>query len=110
MSTSVLKAEEIDAAQAIQHADDLERDRAFRRSPAAPAAFCRIRSVACFRSSGRSSATRSPRRPAQAIAEPGEPKPDLLGDYLRYVAKAPGPKIAVGWDRDEPAGPGRAVR
>ena len=38
--------------------------------------------------------------------EPDEPKQDLLGDYLRYVAKTPGPKIAVGWDRDEPAGLG----
>jgi len=41
-----------------------------------------------------------------AAPEPDEPKQDLLGDYLRYVAKTPGPKIAVGWDRDEPAGLG----
>jgi regulator of RNase E activity RraA len=38
--------------------------------------------------------------------EPGEPMPDLLGDYLRYVAAMPGPKIAVGWDLDEPPGLG----
>ena len=31
---------------------------------------------------------------------------DLLGDYLRYVAAMPGPKIAVGWDLDEPPGLG----
>ena len=35
-----------------------------------------------------------------------EAKVDLLGDYLRYVASVPGPKIAVGWDLDEPAGLG----
>jgi len=38
--------------------------------------------------------------------EPGEATPDLLGDYLRYVASMPGPKIAVGWDLDEPPGLG----
>ena len=41
-----------------------------------------------------------------APPEPGEPKTDLLGDYLRYVAGMPGPKIAVGWDRDNPPGLG----
>ncbi len=41
-----------------------------------------------------------------AVPEPGEPKTDLLGDYLRYVAGMAGPKIAVGWDRDEPPGLG----
>jgi 4-hydroxy-4-methyl-2-oxoglutarate aldolase len=40
------------------------------------------------------------------VPEPGEPKTDLLGDYLRYVAGVPGPKIAVGWDRDDPPGLG----
>jgi 4-hydroxy-4-methyl-2-oxoglutarate aldolase len=35
-----------------------------------------------------------------------ESKVDLLGDYLRYVAAMPGPKISVGWDLDEPAGLG----
>ncbi len=40
------------------------------------------------------------------VPEPGEPKTDLLGDYLRYVAATPGPKIAVGWDRDDPPGLG----
>jgi 4-hydroxy-4-methyl-2-oxoglutarate aldolase len=35
-----------------------------------------------------------------------EAKVDLLGDYLRYVAAMPGPKISVGWDLDEPAGLG----
>jgi regulator of RNase E activity RraA len=38
--------------------------------------------------------------------EPGDAAPDLLGDYLRYVAAMPGPKIAVGWDLDEPPGLG----
>jgi 4-hydroxy-4-methyl-2-oxoglutarate aldolase len=32
--------------------------------------------------------------------------PDLNGDYLRYVAAQPGPKVAVGQDLDEPAGLG----
>jgi 4-hydroxy-4-methyl-2-oxoglutarate aldolase len=41
-----------------------------------------------------------------AVPEPGEPTTDLLGNYLRYVAGIPGPKIAVGWDRDEPPGLG----
>jgi 4-hydroxy-4-methyl-2-oxoglutarate aldolase len=36
----------------------------------------------------------------------GETQVDLLGDYLRYVASVPGPKIAVGWDLDEPPGLG----
>src|SRR5215468_8878944 len=31
-----------------------------------------------------------------------ESTPDLLGEYLRYVAAAPGPKIAVGEDLDDP--------
>ena len=38
--------------------------------------------------------------------ELGETQVDLLGDYLRYVASVPGPKIAVGWDLDEPPGLG----
>jgi 4-hydroxy-4-methyl-2-oxoglutarate aldolase len=33
-------------------------------------------------------------------------QPDLLGDYLRYIAQMPGPKIAVGWDLDDPPGLG----
>jgi len=36
----------------------------------------------------------------------GEPSLDLLGDYLRYVASHPGPKIAVGQDLDDPPGLG----
>ncbi|MHC5537553.1 RraA family protein, partial [Singulisphaera rosea] len=35
-----------------------------------------------------------------------ETPPDLLGDYLRYVAAQPGPKIAVGQDLDNPPGLG----
>ena len=35
-----------------------------------------------------------------------ENKVDQLGDYLRYVASVPGPKIAVCWDLDEPPGLG----
>jgi 4-hydroxy-4-methyl-2-oxoglutarate aldolase len=38
--------------------------------------------------------------------EPGEASVDLLGDYLRYVAGHPGPKIAVGQDLDDPPGLG----
>src|SRR5579859_6973105 len=38
--------------------------------------------------------------------EPGEVSVDLLGDYLRYVAGHPGPKIAVGQDLDDPPGLG----
>jgi regulator of RNase E activity RraA len=37
---------------------------------------------------------------------PGERPADLLGDYLRYVAAQPGPKIAVGEDLDDPPGLG----
>jgi regulator of RNase E activity RraA len=35
-----------------------------------------------------------------------EPSIDLLGDYLRYVASHPAPKIAVGQDLDDPPGLG----
>ena len=35
-----------------------------------------------------------------------EPSPDIINDYFRYVAAAPGPKIAVGQDLDEPPGLG----
>jgi regulator of RNase E activity RraA len=41
-----------------------------------------------------------------AKPELGEPSVDLLGDYLRYVAAQPGPKIAVGEDLDDPPGLG----
>ncbi len=41
-----------------------------------------------------------------APPEPGEPQPDLLGDYFRYVAGRPGPKVAVGQDLDDPPGLG----
>src|SRR6202012_1606096 len=41
-----------------------------------------------------------------ARPEPGEASPDLLGDYFRYVAAQPGPKIAVGQDLDDPPGLG----
>ncbi len=38
---------------------------------------------------------------------PDEPQqPDLLGDYFRYVASQPGPKIAVAQDLDDPPGLG----
>jgi regulator of RNase E activity RraA len=44
---------------------------------------------------------------AQTRAEPPtEPAPDILGDYFRYVAAQPGPKIAVGEDLDNPPGLG----
>jgi 4-hydroxy-4-methyl-2-oxoglutarate aldolase len=45
-------------------------------------------------------------RTRATVPEPGESKVDLLGDYLRYVAATPGPKIAVGWDLDDPPGLG----
>jgi regulator of RNase E activity RraA len=35
-----------------------------------------------------------------------DPTPDILADYLRYVAAQPGPKIAVGEDLDNPPGLG----
>jgi 4-hydroxy-4-methyl-2-oxoglutarate aldolase len=41
-----------------------------------------------------------------APLEPGKAEPDLLGDYFRYVASHPGPKIAVGQDLDDPPGLG----
>ena len=41
-----------------------------------------------------------------AAPEPGYPEPDMLGDYLRYVAAQAGPKIAVGEDLDDPPGLG----
>jgi regulator of RNase E activity RraA len=41
-----------------------------------------------------------------AVPDSGEKRIDLLPDYLRYVAAQPGPKIAVGWDADEPPGLG----
>jgi len=46
---------------------------------------------------------------SQTRAEPpiaDEVLRDLLGDYLRYVASEPGPKIAVGEDLDDPPGLG----
>lgn len=46
---------------------------------------------------------------SQTRAEPpakGEKQPDLLPDYLRYVASIPGPKIAVAEDLDDPPGLG----
>ncbi len=39
-------------------------------------------------------------------APPDGPAPDLTGDYLRYVAAQPGPKVAVGQDLDDPTGLG----
>lgn len=44
---------------------------------------------------------------SQTRAAPHEDAPpDLNADYYRYVAEAPGPKIAVGQDLDDPAGLG----
>jgi 4-hydroxy-4-methyl-2-oxoglutarate aldolase len=44
---------------------------------------------------------------AQTMAAPPTEKgPDLIADYFRYVAAAPGPKIAVGQDLDTPPGLG----
>jgi 4-hydroxy-4-methyl-2-oxoglutarate aldolase len=45
-------------------------------------------------------------RTRASVPELDESPADLLGAYLRYVAAAPGPKIAVGWDLDEPPGLG----
>jgi regulator of RNase E activity RraA len=45
-------------------------------------------------------------RTRAAKPEPNETTADLLGDYLRYVAAMPGPKIAVGCDLDDPPGLG----
>jgi regulator of RNase E activity RraA len=41
-----------------------------------------------------------------APPQPGEPTPDLLADYLRYVAAQPGPKVSVAEDLDQPPGLG----
>jgi regulator of RNase E activity RraA len=49
-------------------------------------------------------AVTSKTRAAPPVA--GEPVPDLLADYLRYVADQPGPKVSVAEDLDEPAGLG----
>jgi regulator of RNase E activity RraA len=44
---------------------------------------------------------------SQTIASPpSKAEPDLAPDYYRYVATQPGPKVAVGEDRDQPAGLG----
>jgi 4-hydroxy-4-methyl-2-oxoglutarate aldolase len=44
---------------------------------------------------------------AQTQASPPDgPTEDILADYFRYVAAAPGPKIAVGQDLDDPPGLG----
>lgn len=44
---------------------------------------------------------------SRTMAAPGGTKgPDLLADYLRYVASVPGPKVAVGQDLDDPPGLG----
>ena len=47
---------------------------------------------------------RSPRRRAPRLTR--TTPPDLNADYYRYVAEAPGPKIAVGQDLDDPPGLG----
>ena len=44
---------------------------------------------------------------SQTQASPTEESsPDIIADYFRYVAAAPGPKIAVGQDLDDPPGLG----
>ena len=41
----------------------------------------------------------------EAAPEPAS-DPDRTGDYLRYVAAVPGPKVAIGQDQDDPPGVG----
>jgi regulator of RNase E activity RraA len=41
-----------------------------------------------------------------SASPPSGPTPDLLPDYLRYVASVPGPKVAVGQDIDDAPGLG----
>ena len=91
---------------AVQHADDLQRDRALQRPAAAHSASCRT-TIRCLLPDlgpivgyAVTSQTRGSRRTRTS------PAPDLLGDYLRYVAASPGPKIAVGQDLDDPPGLG----
>ena len=91
-------------AAAVQHADDLQRDRAVQRPAAAHRLLAALRSAACCRSWARSSATRSPRRRGRRRPSPTSPQFDLLGDYFRYVAAMPGPE-----DRRRP-GPRRPAR
>jgi regulator of RNase E activity RraA len=45
-------------------------------------------------------------RTSAAMPDRPASRPDLLGDYLRYVDQMPGPKIAVGCDLDLPPGLG----
>ena len=105
MLTSVLKAEEIDAlkrfntptiSNAIELFDVRPRDCGFLPHQIR----CLLPDLGPIVGYAVTSETRA------GDPEPDEPKQDLLGDYLRYVAKIAGPKIAVGWDRDETPGLG----
>ena len=92
-------------APAVQHADDLQRDRGLQRPAAAPRLPAAHDPLPAPR-------PRADRRLRGDLADAGlphdgaEPSPDLNADYLRYVAAQPGPKIAVGQDLDDPPGLG----
>ena len=94
----------------LQHADDLERDRAVRR----PAAARRLPAASDPLPASRAGADRrlcgDIAEPAPSVPEPGESKADLLGDYLRYVAAMPGPEDRGRLGPRRPARAGRAVR
>ena len=104
MSVPLLTAEQLEEAPEIQYADDLERHRDLQRPPAPsriPAASNRslllpdIGPIVGYAVTSKTSA-----------AFTLDTGPDLTGDYLRYVAAQPGPKIAVGEDVDDPPGLG----
>ena len=104
MATPLLAAEQLEGLQAVQHADDLQRDRALRRPPAAPRLPAAHDPLPVARTWAPIVGYAVTSQTAAAATRPTEPSPDLLADYLRYVAAQPGPKIAVG------AGPRRPAR
>ncbi len=78
-------------------------------APATSGSF-RTRSAACCPRSGPIVGYAVTAVTKAAPPESGEATPDLLGDYLRYVAAQPGPKISVGQDIDSPPGLGAQFR
>ena len=99
-----LSAEQLEALQAVQHADDRQRDRGLQRPAAAPRLPAAPDPLPA-------PGPRADRRLRGDLADPrphppSERRPTCTADYLRYVAAQPGPKIAVGQDLDDPPGLG----
>ena len=69
-------------------------------------ASCRTRSAACLPDLGPIVGYAVTCKTKAAPPADGRAAPDLLADYLRYVAAQPGPKIAVAEDLDDPPGLG----